>query len=528
VNTQPILIAGQWRQADARDSFHAVNPATGQPLPDRYPVSSYADCDAALTAATAAAAYLRSMPGDRIADFLEKYAERIERRSAELVETAQLETALPRAPRLAEVELPRTTNQMRQAAAAARDGSWRLPTIDTRANLRSCLAPLGPVCVFGPNNFPFAFGSVSGGDFAAAIAAGNPVIAKANTSHPATTRLLAEEALAAQQQTDMPPGTVQLLYRLDHADGLRLVGDRRVGASGYTGSRSAGLALKAAADAAGRPIYLELSSINPVVILPGALRERLEAIAEEFVGSGLLGTGQFCTSPGLLILIQDPASDTLLRLIGQKYGQASVGTLLSAGVAQSLGAGVAALVRAGARLAASSTTGPSDRFCHPNTLLVATARQFLLDPETMQTELFGNAALAVVADDVAQAVQVIGHLEGNLTGCIYSAASGADDPDYDRLAPGLRARVGRLLNDKMPTGVAVSPAMNHGGPYPATGHPGFTAVGIPAAIRRFAALHCYDQVRPHRLPECLRDGAPQTDMWRLVDGRWTQGDIAAR
>ena len=280
MSTRPVLIAGQWKDADSRSWFSACNPATKESLPDQYPVSSPTDCDAALEAAAAAAEVLRAMPGERLAQFLEDFAARIEARAGELVDMAHAETALPKSPRLADVELPRTTDQLRQAAAAARDGSWMQPTIDTKANIRSCFGPIGPVCVFGPNNFPFAFGSISGGDFAAAIAAGNPVIAKANSSHPGTTRLLAEEALAAEQSTDMPVGTVQLLYRLKHADGQRLVADPRLGATGYTGSRAAGLTLKAAADAAGKPIYLELSSINPVVILPGAIRERFDQLGQ--------------------------------------------------------------------------------------------------------------------------------------------------------------------------------------------------------------------------------------------------------
>jgi NADP-dependent aldehyde dehydrogenase len=143
----------------------------------------------------------------------------------------------------------------------------------------------------------------------------------------------------------------------------------------------------------------------------------------------------------------------------------------------------------------------------------------------LQTEAFGNASLIVVAKDESELLTVTGALEGNLTGCIYSDTSGSDDGLYDRLAPALRQKVGRLLNDKMPTGVAVSPAMNHGGPFPATGHPGFTAVGIPASIRRFSALHCYDAVRPHRLPPALQNKSPNPKLARLVDGVWTTGDI---
>lgn len=251
---QPILINGQWRPADAVSTFRAENPATCEELPDESPVSSWQDCEAALEAAADAFDAMQCMPREDIARFLEAYAERIETRKDELVEMAHAETALPASPRLADVELPRTTNQMRQAAAAAREGSWAMPTIDTANDIRSCLAPIGPVCVFGPNNFPFAFGSISGGDFAAAIAAGNPVIAKANSSHPGTTRIFAEEAEAARHAGGMPPGTVQLIYRASHPDGERLVSDSRVGATGYTGSRAAGLRLKAAADATGKSI----------------------------------------------------------------------------------------------------------------------------------------------------------------------------------------------------------------------------------------------------------------------------------
>jgi NADP-dependent aldehyde dehydrogenase len=151
--------------------------------------------------------------------------------------------------------------------------------------------------------------------------------------------------------------------------------------------------------------------------------------------------------------------------------------------------------------------------------------RFLAEPHALQTEAFGNVSLAVVVRDEAEALEVLAHLEGNLTGCIYSDTRGSDDVLYAHLEPPLRQRVGRLLNDKMPTGVAVSPAMNHGGAYPSTGHPGFTAVGIPASLRRFAALQSYDNVRPARLPALLQDVNPGGRAWRLVDGAWTRGDV---
>ena len=164
-------------------------------------------------------------------------------------------------------------------------------------------------------------------------------------------------------------------------------------------------------------------------------------------------------------------------------------------------------------------------YAYANTRLRVDGEQFLADPNVMQTEAFGTVNLVVVAKDITQMVSIAAALEGNLTGCIYSHADGADDADYDWLAPVLRPKVGRLLNDKMLTGVAVVPAMNHGGPYPATGHPGFTAVGIPASMLRFGALYSYDNIRPHRLPAELRDKNPNGTLWRFVDRMWTQADL---
>lgn len=522
---QKVLIDGRWTNSAGRESFTATNPATGQPLPGAYPVSPWPEVESALKAADRAFRTVRNWSGDRFAKFLDRYADLIEQKTDALVAMANTETALPVEPRLRNVELPRTINQLRQAAAAARDGSWAQPTIDTKLNIRSILAPIGPVAVFGPNNFPFAFNSIAGGDFAAAVAAGNPVIAKGHSSHPGTTRLFAEAAHEAAQSTEMPAGFVQLIYRTSHEDGTKLVSHPLIGAAGYTGARATGLVLKKAADAAGKPIYLELSSINPVYFLPGALAERSDKLAEEFTGSCLMGAGQFCTNPGLVLLLAGPATDEFISNVAKRFDAAPVGTLLGPGVQKSLTEGVRTLISAGAKRLTAEKPAEQGRACHANTLLRVDAAQFIRDPHKLQTEAFGNESLIVVAKDEAELLAVTECLEGNLTGCIYSSTTGEDDTLYDRLVPGLRQRVGRLLNDKMPTGVAVSPAMNHGGPFPATGHSGFTAVGIPAALRRFAALQCYDAVRPHRLPAALRNEAPNPSLARLVDGRWTTGDI---
>jgi NADP-dependent aldehyde dehydrogenase len=299
-----------------------------------------------------------------------------------------------------------------------------------------------------------------------------------------------------------------------------------IGASAYTGSRSAGLALKEAADKAGKPIYVELSSINPVFVLPGVLEERLEKLAEEFAGSCLMGAGQFCTNPGLVVLKAGRQAEAFIDAVRKRFNSTPAGTMLSEDVRRNLAESLAGLQKAGAHLVTGGKNAAQVKgIAHENTLLRVEGERFLRDPNRLQAEAFGNSSLFVIAENEDQMIEIAERLEGNLTGTIYSDSKDSDDAFYDRLAPALRRRVGRLLNDKMPTGVAVSPAMNHGGPHPATGHPGFTAVGIPASLRRFAMLECYDNVRPHRLPAALRDKNPNGKIWRAIDGAWTQGNV---
>lgn len=520
---EKILIGGEWRAADAAGTFRAINPDTGEALEREYPVSRRSDVDAAIAAGSAASRELRSVPRETLARFLDRYAELIDQRLERISEVASLETALPVAPRLKDVEGPRTTNQLRQAAAAVRSRDWTQPMIDTASNIRAMFGPLeGPVVVFGPNNFPFAFNGVSGGDFAAAIGAGNPVIAKGHSSHPWTSQLLAEAALEAVLDVGLPAATVQMVYRTSHEDGEYLVSHPAVAATGYTGSRFAALKLKAAADLAGKPIYLEMSSVNPVFLLPGAIRERSAALADELAGSSLLGTGQFCTSPGVIVLEAGEETEAFIGSLTESYAAAGVGALLSEGGVSGLGASVRTLQDSGAEvvIGGRESETPGCRFL--NTLLRTTGEAFLADPDGLQTEAFGNCSLLVVAEDADRMEAIAGEIEGSLTGCVYSHTGGEDDAFYPRIADRLRTRVGRLLNDKMPTGVAVVPSMNHGGPYPATGHPGFTAVGIPASLRRFAMLECYDNVREHRLPPELRDEGSPAGLWRSIDGQWTQ------
>jgi len=237
--------------------------------------------------------------------------------------------------------------------------------------------------------------------------------------------------------------------------------------------------------------------------------------------------GQFCTNPGLVITLAGSNTEDFIRQVKERFSAAPVGTLLSEGVQKNLHSGIQTLVRHGATLLVGGSVGGGAGYSCQNTLLRVSGAQFIGDPEQLQTEAFGNASLIVVAADEKELIAVLHCLEGNLTGCIYSATNGADDALYDNVALVLRQKVGRLLNDKMPTGVAVVPAMNHGGPFPATGHPNFTAVGFPGSIRRFAMLQCYDAVRPHRLPAALQDKNPNGTMWRRINGSLTQADAVA-
>lgn len=522
--TAQVLMGAGWRDSAGTATFRAFDPTTGEAVGDAFPVSPKAELEAALSAAVAAAPALAATAPETIATFLENYASGIEAQAEELVALANRETALPVTPRLAGNELPRTVSQLRQAAVAVRARSWSLPVIDTAAGLRSCLGPLGkPVVVFGPNNFPLAFNGIAGSDFASAIAARNPVIAKGHPGHPGTSRALAQIAYRAAQDAGLPEGSVQMLYQFDAQDGLALAGDARLGAIGFTGSRAAGLALKAAADRVGVPFFGELSAVNPVVILPGALAERgAAALAQEYVGSCLLGSGQFCTNPGLVIAPEGEAGDAFVAAAAELFSNAAPAVVFSEGVIAGLEHGISILRAAGAEVLAGAAQRAAPGFRFAPTLLGVDAATFLREPDALQTEAFGPVGLIVRSPDEATMRAILAVLEGSLTGTLYAGAG--DEEVAVRLAAALRPRVGRLSLNRMPTGVAVSAAMNHGGPYPSTTAPGFTAVGMPGAIRRFAALHSYDHAPDAWLPAELADANPQ-NVWRIVDGTPTQGSL---
>lgn len=523
----PVLLSGKWQPSLCpTGAFRAVNPATGKELSEEFPISSWADLETALSSGVQAALRLGKISPEKISEFLRIFADLLTARKSDIVETANLETGLSIEPRLASSEFPRLIDQVRQTAEACLDRTWCRAIIDTKRNLRLKYGPLGgPVAVFSPNNFPLAYNAVGGGDFVAAIASGNPVISKANPCHPGTTRLLAEAAHEAVVAAGLPEATFQLVYHFSVEDGFRLVAHHLLAATSFTGSRQAGLALKRAAEAAGRLIYLEMSSSNPVFILPGALAERSSQIAAELFNSCTLAQGQLCTRPGLVILIKGQLSENFILACRQIFKSEIPGYVLSRKILSDLEACVRNLKQNGAHLLEGGQTlaGPGFRFAP--TLFLADGIMFLKNPASFGTEIFGPLTVLIQTSDFKQMTELAAALEGQLTASIYSHTDGSDDELYLELEPLVRTKVGRLLNDKMPTGVVVSPAMNHGGPFPATAHPGFTSVGIPNSMLRFAALHCYDNIRPDRLPPELQDKNPDGRMWRFIDGEWTKQNV---
>lgn len=521
---EPVLIGGAWCAATTVETFHAFDPTTGTPREPRWPVSAWGDVDRALDAAVAASGALRRLPGACLAAFLERYADRLGAIGDELVGLAHAETGLAVRPRLVEVELPRTLDQLRQAAAAAREGSWRMPMIDTRRNIRSFAVGLGPVVIFPPANFPLAYGAVTGGDFAAAIAGGNPVIAKAHPGCPAVSHRAAREAVAALAETGLPAATVQLLHGIPPEDGPRLVADPRVGATGFTGGQEAGRRLFAAAAAAGRVIWVEMGSINPVVLLPGAVAERPAEVAGELTASVTGSAGQFCTKPGLVLFIDDEAGAAFVTVLRERVAAIGPQVLLGPPGRRRLVEAVARLEEAGAALLVGGpgTTEPGP-CTHLPTLLETWGAEVAAHPGRLLVEAFGNATLLVRCRSVEEMGVVIGCIEGALGASLYRATDGRDDAAFATLTPLLVERAGRLIENRMPTGLVVTPPMQHGGPWPSAGPAFFSAVGFPWSILRFARRVCFDGFGQERLPELLRDAVPPQRPWRFVDGGWTKG-----
>lgn len=523
------LVEGSWT-ATGTHTFHAVDAATGTPLDASFHEATATDVDAAVRAAVVAFPRFRRLPGTARARFLDAVADALTDDVDAIVDRAMRESGLPEA-RL-RGEMVRTTGQVRMFAQLLREGSWVDARIDRadrtrhpapKPDVRRMRVPLGPVVVFGASNFPLAF-SVAGGDTASALAAGCPVVVKAHPAHPGTSELVAASVARAAQASDVPPGVFSMVQGASHDVGRMLVLHPDVEAVGFTGSFGGGKALFDAAATRRRPIpvFAEMGSTNPVFVLPDALRRDAASIAEGLVGSFTLGVGQFCTNPGVSVIVEGPGAEVFRSTLAAATRSASPGTMLHAGIRASFDDGIARLSAVpGVRLLARSTAAtPAAAPQGIPTVLEVDAATFLERP-ALAEEVFGPSTILVVAASVEELRRVAASIGGHLTSTLW--ATHADVETHGDLADVLAHQVGRLIVNGFPTGVEVSPAMQHGGPFPATTDPRFTSVGT-AAIERFVRPVAYQDAPAALLPPELLDDNP-LGIWRTIDGVLTRTPV---
>jgi alpha-ketoglutaric semialdehyde dehydrogenase len=515
------LIIGFDRVTTA-STFHGSDPARGAPIEPAFSIAGRIEVERACALAQGAFEDYRHLSLARRALFLETCADRIMGLADVLLGRAGEETGLPRA-RL-ETERGRTAAQLRLFAQVVRQGDWLGLRIDSaqperkplpRADLRLRRIPLGPVVVFGASNFPLAF-SAAGGDVAAALAAGCPVIVKAHPSHPGTSELAAAAISDAAQECGLPNGVYSHLSGPANDLGSALVTDPRIKAVGFTGSRAGGLALMklAAARPEPIPVYAEMSSINPVVLLPAALRMRAETIAAGFVTSLTMGAGQFCTNPGLVLAIEGPDLDRFIAAAAATLAKTAPAQMLSSSICANYQQGVARL-RAQAEVVHLATGMPAAAGSLSTSALFQVEARHFIGARELSAEVFGPSSLIVRCRDVAELAKVLEALEGQLTATLHLETQ--DHPAAARLLPILELKAGRILVNGWPTGVEVCHAMVHGGPYPATSDARVTSVGT-LAIERFLRPVCYQDFPQELLPPELRN-VESARLPRLLDGK---------
>jgi NADP-dependent aldehyde dehydrogenase len=515
--------------ASSGAEFFGVNPVTGEKLQPAYFSATPAEVDRAAQFAEDAFPSYRRLSGKDRAHFLRDIADRIQAISDQLVERANLETALP-LPRL-QGEVARTANQLRLFAGVIEEGSWASPRIDTalpdrkplpRPDIRSMLLPLGPVAVFGASNFPLAF-SVAGGDTASALAAGNPVVVKAHPAHPGTSELVGDVIRASVKVCGLHPGVFSLLFDSGIEIGQRLVQHPLIKAVGFTGSLAAGKALmKLAADRPEPiPCYTEMSSANPVFILPGALKQ-YEKIAADLTASYTLGAGQFCTKPGIVLLPQSGGTTGFLEELRKRAAAAPEFSMLTTGIATQYRRGLEHRVEAKG-VSVGYKSEKSTAGAATTAALLETDVDALLGDPALAEEIFGPTSLIVTCKDNVQMLEAANSLHGHLTATLLGTEE--DLAAHRDLIAVLERKVGRLIFNGYPTGVEVSHAMVHGGPYPATSDSRTTSVGS-MAIFRFARPVCYQSLPQSALPDELKNENP-LGVLRMVNGDMTREPVKA-
>lgn len=521
------MIIGNRVVAGNDTAIYGYNPATGERLEPGFPGGSKSDVDTACNLAASAFDAFRNTSLENRAGFLETIAEEILALGDTLVQRAVSETGLPQG--RIEGERGRTIGQLKLFADVVRAGDWIGARIDEalpertpmpRADLRLRYIPLGPTAIFGASNFPLAY-SVAGGDTASALAVGCPVIVKAHSAHPGTSELVGRAILRAAHKCEMPEGVFSLLYGSGNEVGAALVEHPAIKAVGFTGSRSGGLALMKIA--ANRPepipVYAEMSSINPVFLLPGAMKKNARALANGFVASLTLGAGQFCTNPGLVIGLSGDDLNAFKDAAAEALREAVAQTMLTSGIHKAYVDGADDL---------SNHAGVSEIACglhstQPNKgqarLYSVTAKQFLADGGSTD-EVFGSVSLIVQCDDLDELMSLAENLEGQLTATMQL---NEDDAVLGKRLLGiLERKAGRVLCNGYPTGVEVCHAMVHGGPFPASSDNRTTSVGS-AAILRFLRPVCYQDFPASLLPTEL---SPENSLGltRLLNGAYVQAE----
>jgi len=517
---------GGGRSAAGTVSLQTLDATTGEALPHRFIQATVEEVDAAARAAAHAFTSYRVLPAARRAEFLEAIADELDALDDQFVALVTRETALP-AGRI-QGERGRTSGQMRLFAKVLRRGDFYDARIDRalpdrkplpRVDIRLCKLGVGPVAVFGASNFPLAF-STAGGDTAAALAAGCPVVFKAHSGHMATAECVADAIIRAAEKTGMPAGVFNMIF--GSGVGEALVKHPAIQAVGFTGSLKGGRALcdMAAARPQPIPVFAEMSSINPVLLLPEALKVRGETVAAELTASVVLGAGQFCTNPGLVIGIRSPEFSAFIQRFTALMGDQPAQTMLNAGGLKSYCHGLDNLH---AHPGITHLAGAAQQGSQARPQLFKADVSLLLDgDELLQEEVFGPTTLVVEVADKAELEQALHGLHGQLTATLI--AEPVDLDQYGYLLGLLEHKVGRLLLNGYPTGVEVCDAMVHGGPYPATSDPRGTSVGS-LAIDRFLRPLCYQNYPDALLPDALKNANP-LGLTRLVDGVNTRESLA--
>ena len=510
--------------AEGSGKFAAVDPTTGLTLDPSFTEATPLEVDRALAAADAAFDALQTASVETIGGLLDEIGAGLEAAGEALVARAHAETALP-LPRL-KGELARTIGQAKLFAALVRDGSWKQARIDhadpgrqplPKPDIRAALVGVGPIVVFGASNFPLAI-SVAGTDTVAALAARCPVVVKGHPGHPGTCELAGAVIVAALAKAGLPGGAFSLLQGAGHDVGLELVRHPLTAAVAFTGSLRGGRALfdAAAARPTPIPVYAEMGSINPVFILPKAAEERAEAIAEAYIQSVTLGTGQFCTNPGMVLATTGKPLERFLAATAAAASKIAPTTMLHAGIHAAFEQGAARLaaIPGVERVAAAEAAADPAKHQAACQIFAADVGLIHVKPE-LGEEVFGPTSVVYRCGTAAEMYDVARSLAGNLSATIHGTEE--ELVEHAELVRILERKVGRIVFNGFPTGLEVCPSMHHGGPYPATTHSHFTSIG-QAAIYRFVRPVCYQNFPDKALPAELQEKNPR-GVRRLMDGK---------